>query len=233
MDTLEAIQNRRSCRKYAAEEVDRELVGMILNAGRLAPSAGNLQDRSFIIVRKKHTRLNIAEACGSQMWMQFAPIHIVVVAEMKKNKQFYGIRGERVYSIQDCALAVENMLLAATDLGLGSCVVSAFDEDNLKRILSIPDDVRPQAVITLGHCAEEAKLTPKYTLEKVTWIEKYGSRIENAAVTLGIWSEVWAQKLTEAQEKLNIEENTEKITEKIKAHGRKLKDVLKKLRKSK
>lgn len=232
MDTLEAIENRRSCRKYSTEEIDKELVGVVLNAGRLSPSAGNLQDRSFILVRNKQKRANIAEACGGQMWMQFAPVHIIVVAEVKKTKQFYGIRGERVYSIQDCAMAAQNMLLAATELGLGSCVVSSFDEDKLKTILNIEEPARPQAVITLGNCAEEPRITPKYSLEKVTWSEKYRSRIENPAMTLGIWSEIWVQTIKKAAEDLKIEERTSKLAEKLKEHGKKIKEKLKSLRKS-
>jgi nitroreductase len=232
METLEAIEKRRSCRKYSTEEVDKEMVGMILNAGRLAPSAGNLQDRSFILVKNKTTRLSIAEVCGGQMWMQFAPVHIVVISENKKLSKFYGEKGTNLYAIQDCALAIENMCLTATDLGLGSCIIGAFDDNKLKNILGIPDQATIQAVITIGHCSETPKITPKYDLEKVTWIEKYGSRIENIAVTIGIWSDLWTQQIAKAKEKLKVEEKTGAVKERIKLFGVKAKEKLKKLKKS-
>ncbi len=236
METLEAIEKRRSCRKYKDEEVDKELIGVVLNAGRLAPSAGNLQDRSFIVVKNKGTRLAIAEACGGQMWMQHAPVHIVICADMKKVNKFYGVRGEKIYSIQDCSLAAQNMLLAATDLELGSCIVSAFDEEKMKRILGITEPAKPVAVITLGYCAEEPKQTPKYELEKIVFIEKYGNKIENPYITLGIWSEIIAQQVAKMKEKAKIPEKKAAINEKIKKikeHGKKLHEKIKNIVKPK
>ncbi|MFC1728307.1 nitroreductase family protein [Nanoarchaeota archaeon] len=234
METLEAIEKRRSCRKYQNKDLEKEIFSVVLNAGRLAPSAGNLQDRCFIIVKNKNTRQRIAELCGGQMWMQFAPVHIVVVSELKKNKQYYGIRGERVYSIQDCAVAVQNMLLAATDLGLGCCVVSAFDEDRLKDLLVIEDPARPQAVVTLGYCAEEnTKPTPKHDLEKLVWTEKYFGRIENMSITLGAWSEIWEKKIKEVKENLDLPQKKQVFLEKSKEVGKKIKERLKNLRKPK
>ena len=226
MELFEAFEKRRSCRKYKDKDLDKEYVAVVLNAGRLAPSTGNLQDRSFVLVRNKGKRLYIAEACGGQMWMQFAPVHIVVVADNKKTKQFYGIRGERFYSIQDCALSIQNMLLAATDLGIGSCVVSAFDEDKLKRILNMPDPARPQAVITLGYCAEEPETPIKYRLEKFVWIEEYGNKVENIAVFLGAWSTIIEQKTKKLLEKANIPEKKKMLIEKLKEHGKKLKEKM-------
>lgn len=225
MEVLEAIEKRASCRKYKEKDVDREMLAVVLNAGRLAPSAGNLQDRVFVVVRGKEKRLQIAEACAGQMWMQFAPVHIIVVADNRKMKQHYGIRGERVYALQECATAAENMLLAATDLGLGACFVSAFDEDKIKKIININTQAaRPQIVITLGWPAEELKQAPKNHIEKVVWVENYENKIEEVALSLDIWSDIIAKRAKMVVEKAKLPQKQSFISEKLKEHGRKLKE---------
>ena len=81
MDVLEAIRTRRSVRKYRDIPVEWEKVGLILDAGRLAPSSGNLQNWKFIVITDKNARHQISEACLEQQWMAKAPVHIVIVAE--------------------------------------------------------------------------------------------------------------------------------------------------------
>ena len=77
-------------------------------------------------------------------------MHIVVCSEAEKSELFYAEKGKKLYAIQNCAAAIQNMLLAAHAEGLGSCWVGAFDEDMLKDALKIPDEVYPQAVVTIG-----------------------------------------------------------------------------------
>ncbi len=105
MDVYEAVLRRRSIRKYMDQPVEWEKLGKVIDAGRLAPSAGNLQAWKFVVVTEKELRKQVSEACLKQYWMQTAPAHIVVCAEITKLSRFYGIRGERLYSIQSCAAA--------------------------------------------------------------------------------------------------------------------------------
>ena len=86
----------------------------------------------FILIRDKDTINKLAEAALQQLWIASAPFIIVVSSETEKLNQFYGVRGERLYSIQNCAAAIQNMLLAAHALGLASCWVGAFDENIIK-----------------------------------------------------------------------------------------------------
>jgi nitroreductase len=178
METLDAIEKRWGCRKYKDEPVDKEVLGTILDAGRLAPSAGNLQDRSFIVVKDQNLKSEIAKACGNQLWMQAAPVHVVVLAENKKNPKFFGTKGEKIYSIQDTAFSVQNMLLAATDLGLGCSLVVGFNEEKISDLLEVQDPMRPYAVVVLGYPAETPKPSSKYPLERFVFFEKYGNKIE-------------------------------------------------------
>ncbi|MFO7710888.1 MAG: nitroreductase family protein [Candidatus Woesearchaeota archaeon] len=190
METLDCIATRRSVRKYKSEDICMDDVGKIIYAGHQAPSAGNLQNWKFIIVKKQETRTAIAEACYKQLWMCDAPVHIVVCANTEEVEQYYGVRGERLYSIQNCAAAVENMLIAATDIGLGSCWVGAFEEEALRGVVGIPDSIRPQAVITIGFAAEKPKAPPwTCDIDSVCFLESYGSRVKSINKVLGYHSE--------------------------------------------
>jgi len=188
MDVYEAILKRRSIRKYMDMPVEWDKLGKVVDAGRLAPCAGNLQSWKFVVVTEKELRNQLSEACLKQYWMQTAPVHIVVCAEITKLSRFYGIRGERLYSIQSCAAAAESMILMATSIGLATCWVSAFDEEMIKRILRIPDFVRPQMVITLGYADEIVPEPPKYTLTDVTFLQYYERRRRDPFMTMGFTS---------------------------------------------
>lgn len=190
METLDCISLRRSVRKYKPDTVAWDLIGQIMIAARDAPSSGNLQNWQFIIVEDQDSRNSIAEACLRQMWMCEAPVFIVVCADVDKATQFYGIRGDKLYSIQNCAAAVQNILLAATDLGLGSCWVGAFDEEKIKDILGIPEHIRPQAVVTIGYPDERPRDPPwKHDLYTICFLESHGGRIHNVDHVLGYHSE--------------------------------------------
>lgn len=190
METLDCIALRRSVRKYKAKEVEWDKVGQVLLAGRDAPSSGNIQNWRFIIVTEEGLRKSVAEVCSEQYWMSQAPIHIVICAEPEKANMHFGIRGERLYTIQNCAAVIENMLLAATDIGLGSCWVGAFDEEQLARTLNIPDNVRAQAVITLGYAAEKPEGPSwKHEIYTIAFLNSYGGRMKNFDHVMGYHSE--------------------------------------------
>lgn len=185
MDVSEAIRKRRSIKRYLDVPIEWEKIGSILDSGRLSPSAGNLQPWKFLVVTNPEGRKNIAEACFQQYWMQTAPVHIIICAEFNKMNRFYGVRGERLYSIQSCAAAAENMLLEAVNQGLAGCFVSAFDEEMLIRHFKMPEFTRPQVILTIGFSGEEVPMPPKYTLNDIVHVESYGSKIADFTGYLG------------------------------------------------
>lgn len=178
MDVFELIKKRRSIRSYKRIAVEKDKIAKILEAGHYAPSAGNLQSWKFIVVKDKTTRDKVVEAALNQTWMSTAPVLIVVCANLEKIAKYYSTRGERLYAVQECAAAIQNMLLAAEELGLATCWVGAFDEVSLKRTLDIPDSARPQAIITLGYAGEKVPVPSKYKLRDVVYFEKYGNTVE-------------------------------------------------------
>jgi nitroreductase len=176
MNTEECIKTRRSVRKYKDKQVDWDTITHILDAGKFAPSAGNIQNWKFVVVRSEAVIKKLAQASFDQDWMEDAPVHIIVVGEPEKASRFYGARGERLYTIQSCAAAVENMLLVANELGLGSCWVGAFDESKVKRALNMPEGVTPQAIITIGYAAEKPELPARIELEHQVYMDKWWSK---------------------------------------------------------
>ena len=140
-----------------------------------APSAGNIQPWRFVLVRDKKKMEDIEKAAFQQEWLSSASFLLVVCADVSKSQRHYGVRGERLYIVQDCAAAIENMLLEATSQGVASCWVGAFDEDAVKRALEIPDSARPQAIIAFGYPSGETVPMPsKKEIHGVLFFEKYG-----------------------------------------------------------
>jgi len=188
MEFSKVVRKRRSIKRYLETPIEWDKVGSILDAGRMAPSAGNLQPWKFIVVTKPNGKKKIADACLQQYWMESAPVHIVICGEINKMNRFYGVRGERLYSIQSCAAAAENMLLEAVNQNLGGCFISAFDEEMLSRELKIPEFARPQAVLTIGYPGEEVPEPPKYTLNDIVHLETFGAKIRDFISYLGYGS---------------------------------------------
>ena len=183
MDIFEAIAKRRSIRKYQDKDVDDKLIGVMLWAAAQAPSAGNLQEWRFIVVKDKKTKEMLYKAALEQEHVKQAPVLIVVAADLEVQILRYGKRGELVYALEDCAAAIENMLLVATALGLGTCWVGAFDEEDVKNILRLPDFLRPIAIITVGYPAEELE-KKEVDYSRFAFLEFYGRKFEFEFKTL-------------------------------------------------
>lgn len=178
MDLIEAIFKRRSIRKFQNIPVEQDKVVVILEAGRQAPTAGNIQEWKFIVVTDPDKIAEIAEACMKQYWIQTAPLVIVIVANHEKSIQHYGERG-MMYVTMDCAAAAENMILAATSVGLSSCWVSALDEPMLKTALRIPERGTPLIVLPIGYADEEVPVPFKTPLESLVFLERYANRVRS------------------------------------------------------
>lgn len=166
MDCSEAIMERRSIRKYKDTNIESDILDEILNAARMAPSAGNLQARDFIVVSNKITKQKLSEAALDQSFIGQAPVVIVAAANIERSSRRYGPRGE-LYAIQDATAAVMNLLLAAHAHGLATCWVGAFDDHAVAQILGLPGQVRPIAIIPVGYPDEKPSAPSRMGLDKV------------------------------------------------------------------
>ncbi len=167
MDLMDAVRGRRSVRRFLDRPVEEKLQA-VLEAGRLAPSARNMQDWRFIVVRDKAIRLRLAEAARKQAFVGQAPVVIAACG----TSDLVMTCGQPAYVV-DVAIAVDHMTLAAYSLGLGTCWIGAFYEDQVKEILGVPDQVRVVALLPLGYPAESPRSTPRKSLVDVVAYERW------------------------------------------------------------
>lgn len=152
METFQAMNKRASLKKrLSSRPVEKEKLNKVLEAARIAPSGRNRQPWRLIVVQDKKTIQNLAARAFSEANVQVkdAPVIIVICANPADAIAMHG----REYYLFDCALAMENILLAATDLGLATNAMTGVDEDQVKKILGIPGEVRFVATTPLAYPA--------------------------------------------------------------------------------
>ncbi len=237
MEILHAIKTRRSIREYMDVPVEWEKVGIVLEAGRLSPSAGNTQEWNFVVVTEAGLREQIAESCVDALWMATAPVHIIITANVEPIARNYGVRGERLYCIQDCAVAATQMMLAAVSQGLGTCWVGAFDEHAIRRFVGIPDSIRPQLILTLGYPDESPDMPARKPLENIVYLNSYGNRIKDIGFVLkdydvvGRAVEAGKEAMEHLKKKAQKKMSEASLKEKLGAQKEALKNKLKKKKK--
>ena len=168
MDLLEAIKGRKSIRSFLDRDVEEDVLRGVLDAGRLAPSARNLQDWRFVVVRDKETRRKLAEAARNQQFIAQAPVVIAACG----TSDYIMTCGQHTYTI-DVSIAVDHITLAAYSLGLGTCWIGAFYEDKVKEILGIPADIRVVALLPLGYPAEQPSARQRKSLADIVAHERW------------------------------------------------------------
>lgn len=159
MNLMEVIRQRRSIRVFKRDPIPLGHIESIKESLIWAPSAGNLQSRVFFFVSSGEVKSMLARAAYHQDFIKEAPLAVVCCAN-KSITRHYGARGENLYAIQDVAASVQNMLLLAHSLGLGTVWVGAFDEEEVSRILELPPHLRPVAIVPVGY-AGESPLPPE------------------------------------------------------------------------
>jgi len=150
MSTLETIMQRRSIRDFKEQDIPQEAVEMLIEAIRWAPSAGNLQSRKFYFIFDRGIRKKLAEAALNQTFIEQAPLAVVACLDRHIAVR-YGDRGVNLYSIQDVAAGIMNLMLVSHELQLGTCWVGAFNEFDVVEILDLPDHLRPVAIVPVGY----------------------------------------------------------------------------------
>ncbi len=169
METLKAIRNRRSIRKYKSNDVSEQDLFTILEAGRWAPSASNKQPWHFIIIRDKEMRKKLSDIHDYGRFMKESPVVFVVLGDPSKHPRFH---------LADPHQAVQNMLLAAYSLGLATCWMGVRDtnlEPQFREVLGVPENLRVICSISLGYGDQERSST-RFPLEDITSWEKYGAK---------------------------------------------------------
>jgi nitroreductase len=173
MDVFEAIKGRRSIRSYKKQDVPVDIVNKLVEAAIMAPSAGNVQPYQLVIVRSEKTRQQLSKAAFNQKTLLDAPVVIVVCVDEKQASKKYGDRGKKLYCIQDTAASTQNILLAAYSLGLGTCWIGAFNDDDAKKAVNAPKEMRPVAIIPVGYPNESPEQRSRRSFDEVVFKETF------------------------------------------------------------
>lgn len=173
MDAIEAIMSRRSIRNFKpGEDIAEEDLMIILDAGRMAPNAGNLQPLYFVAIKDPEQKEKIKAAAFEQELLGTAPVIIAVCVDPERSSK-YGEKGRNYFSSLDAANATENMLLAAHALGYGGCWVGGFEPRRVHAILGLPDDFRVVSLVPLGHPASLPEAPPRRTLNEILRYDRW------------------------------------------------------------
>lgn len=164
MDVLEAILDRRSIRRFTAEDVSREAEQVLLRSAMYAPSAGNQRPWHFVVLRARHLLDAIQTFHPYAGMLREAPLAVLVCADL-------ALETHPGYWMVDCAASTENLLLAAHGLGLGAVWLGVFPReermDGMTRLLSLPQSVRPFALVAVGHPAEHPPRPERFMPERI------------------------------------------------------------------
>ena len=168
---MDLIEKRKSIRSYKPQDVEEEKLNYILQAFRKAPSAKNLQPWKLIVVKDKKKISDLSIACNNQTFISEAPVLVVACA---KEDEAYGVMGGYMNSYPvDIALALEHLILAATEKGLGTCWIGAFKEKLVKDLLDVPDNVRVVAITPVGYPAIEGRTRGRKPISEIVCYDKY------------------------------------------------------------
>ena len=181
MELQEAIRNRRSIRRYQDKDVSDKVLNKILKAGLWAPYAA--QRWLIVTVRKQETKKAMLEdfyAQGRNLHVLTAPVNIVVCCDLRERsmpalaKKDHGKEDFKlIFSVQETAAMIQNMLLTAHELGLGACWNGTFNDKRVATVLKLPNGVRPVAIISLGYPAETPKPPKRKSLGQILHKERF------------------------------------------------------------
>ena len=175
----ELVCQRQSDRAYLDKPVETKKLDRILETARLAPSACNSQPWKFIVVTDPDKRMQVAEATASKLlsmnhFTRQAPVQLIVIEESGNFTSNVGgwVAGKH-YPHIDLGIVAAHITLAATDEGLGSCIIGWCDEKKVQKALDIPRNKRVMLVILLGYSAQPLREKKRKTMEEIVSYEKY------------------------------------------------------------
>ena len=173
MGVMAAIKMRRSIRHYKDKPVEKEKLDRVLEAGRLAPSAGNLQEWKFVVMSDKSMREKLAKTSNAERFIREAPVTIIACATITDHVMECG---QLAYPI-DVAIAVDHITLKAVEEGLGTCWIGGFDEGEVKKILGIPENIRIVTLLTIGYPKYVPGPRKRKSKEEIVVYEKWTEEV--------------------------------------------------------
>jgi nitroreductase len=164
MSLIDTVLSRRSVRRYEPKEIPRDVLDQILEAGRQAPSAANKQPWHFIVLTDYEIKKELSKGLFNR-FIKDAPVTIVGCAPKDL------IAGK--WSMVSTTIALQNMVVAAWAMGVGSCWIGDFNEEKVKRLLSISENWNVVALVSFGYPAEKPQPRKKKPVEEIVGFNKF------------------------------------------------------------
>lgn len=164
MEILKELKNRISSRNFKDIAIEKDIVQRILEAGRIAPSAKNRQPWRFIVIDNKELKDKIEKAAYGQEYVGGAG---VIIAACSTNIEYDMPNGQPSYPI-DISIAVSFMMIQAEHEGLGSCIVTTYDEADIKALLSVPYSMRVVMLLLVGYTDEKLIVRDRQSLNRIS-----------------------------------------------------------------
>ena len=218
-DLLDVILKRRSIRKFDKNrDIPEEISKLILEAGINAPSAGNIQPRTFIIIKDETVKAQLYELCEKQRFMLDAPLWIVICVDLHRHLKASELSGVKynftgilpyTFAVLDAALSLENMVLAAEALGLGSVIIGSIIEhpEKAKQILKLPKHCLAISILCVGYPAESPPKRKKWDYDVIVCKDHYREITKEDVEKY--WKEFMLADLQRAGKKLTKEQINE------------------------
>lgn len=177
---MREIESRRSIRKYdPTRAITDEMIEKVIESARIAPSGSNTQPWHFIVIKSDDMREKVAKVSHDQKWMMTAPVFIACIADIRSRigedvpltLDENSPEPELKQIIRDTAIGVEHLVLEAESLGLGTCWVAWFTQDEIRPVMNIPADKYVVGIITLGYAAEAPGQRPRKSYEEIVHYE--------------------------------------------------------------
>lgn len=168
MGFINLVKQRSSIRKYKPNSVPDEKIRKVLEAASLAPSWGNEYCSRFLVVKNVEIKKKLAEASGCT-WLSTAPVVIVALADPSSS----GKRNGKSYYLVDVGISMDHLILAATELGLGTCWVGGFDEKKARKALGVPKSLKIVVMTPIGYPDESPEPKVRKPLEEIVSIDHY------------------------------------------------------------
>jgi nitroreductase len=158
------LLSRSSVRSYDEREIPEMVIRRIISMATYAPSAGNQESWDVVVVKDDGLREMLSDAAYNQEHVRKAPVLLVVSANYVRSMSQYGDRGI-LYALVDATIAATYMMLAAHVLHLGTCWVSAFEDETVRSVLNLPLHIRPVTILTLGYGTEPGVSPPRMDID--------------------------------------------------------------------
>lgn len=176
MTVFELVKDLTSFRKCKDQVVPRKKMGKILEAGRLAPSPGNVQSVEFIVVEDEQKKGFLENAAGDRR-VEEAPTAVIILADMGRMARRIGEAYAREAAIAEAAVTAQNMRLVAKEEGIGSAWISGFKEDIVIDQFNVPSGKQPLGAVLFGYTETEMEKESKFGLNEICFYDEYGNQV--------------------------------------------------------